>query len=519
MDLYTFKVDKVKISHTRAIHEDTLHLVYTAYVDGDVVAQSLLSLGDFNDGEFVPGDHVPDAQKGGLARVVINDPTSKIAFNFQLLNAGNVPAGALTGRVSATADQLAGIGAGLAGVGVAEGTGALAVASGPLFLGAIALEAFATLYSWLNTDCDGPVAVDQISGPRYALDAWADTPSQIIQVDQRPYPGVESPTGCGSNSHYNVSWSLRHWRTWAQVADEAQPAVPLIAEAGVSAAAHNGALHAFGVDEAGNLLSARGFTGATWSLHKIGVFGLSSLPVSAVSFNDRLYVLGIQSDGNITTLAYTSDGGSWTLFASGPNGLDTDIGIATAVFRHRLYVIARDSSSKRLRLTSSDDLVTWDPWADIPDSGLPPVSVIAAASLGDVLHIFALHLVATDVHTLLHNSTPDGSTWTGWREVERGTRLQGAGLLLDVAAGVFQDRIYIASRWDKVQEGDIGFEDIIAVNFSQDGDNWSGWRIPPSSEVRSAGATAALAPVGNHMYIFAPELVASSVDGHTVWVY
>jgi hypothetical protein len=193
------------------LHEDGLQLGYSVYVDGDLVASPLvLSLGDFDNGKYRTVEHVPQDSAPGLGPVVINDPTAKVAFMFQLLNTGNAPQGALSGRIAGTADQLAGITAGLSGVGataVLMGESA-AVVSIP-FAAGLALEAFANLWSWLEVDCDGPVAFDQISGPRYVLDAWTDNPTGSVRTQQN-YPGAESPTGCGGNSNYDVTWSLYH---------------------------------------------------------------------------------------------------------------------------------------------------------------------------------------------------------------------------------------------------------------------------------------------------------------------
>ena len=106
MDLYTYTVEDFIITDTRALHNDTLKLSYAAYVNGDFVANPrLISLGDFDNGEYSTVDYVPSDQSPGLADVVINDPTAKVTFIFQLVNAGNVPEGALTGRLAATADQ------------------------------------------------------------------------------------------------------------------------------------------------------------------------------------------------------------------------------------------------------------------------------------------------------------------------------------------------------------------------------------------------------------------------------
>lgn len=74
-----------------------------------MVANHLISMGDFDNGGYHTADYVPAGQSPGLADVVINDPEAKVAFIFQLVNAGNVPTDTLTGRMAASADQLAGI--------------------------------------------------------------------------------------------------------------------------------------------------------------------------------------------------------------------------------------------------------------------------------------------------------------------------------------------------------------------------------------------------------------------------
>lgn len=533
MDLYTFMIRKFIITDTRAPIHDTLTLGYSAHVDGDIVAQSnLIQMGDFDNGEY---DHLP-----GLARVVINDPTSKVAFIFQLLNAGNVPNDIVNGRIIATADQLAGITAGLSGAG---SIGA-ALVSG-YFWAAIAIEAFANFYSWLSADCDGPVAIDQISGPRYILDAWTDTtPTRSVSFD-RKYPGSAPPGDCHT-SNYEVIWSLSHSRAWVQVqdllADSDIVVGLLVSETGVSAAAHNGAVHAFGVAPGFPLgfpppwspvvTHARTFTGASWTVHAVGSFDLASLPgttvgasqpVSVVSYDDRLYVFGILSDNSIQALAYTVDGGSWVQQATGPGGLRTAEPITTAVFRHRLYLLARDSATNHLRMTSTADLDTFNPWVDVLEpSGFPPVSSVAAVALGESLHIFGVYQNTKDQNhgaIIMHKSTTDGSTWTGWDTVEGGAHPEGsAAEPLDVAVGIFQDRIYLATRWKPTNH--------IALNFSEDGANWSGWRIPrfdvdPHVDPPDLqfSATAALAPVGNHLYIFAPWVIPNKDGLHNVWAY
>jgi hypothetical protein len=506
VDLYTFTVEDFIIHDTRAVHNDTLQLSLSAHVDGDVVASRVISIGDCDNGEYSTVDFVPSDVGPGLGPVVINDPTSKVAFNFQLVN-GSLPAGTLSGSFAAAADKLASMGAGVAGADAA------ALATGPTGLLLIGLS---ELWSWLSVDCDGPVAVDQISGPRYVLDAWTDNSAESVRMQKR-YPGSDSPMGCGGNSDYEVIWSLQHSRAWVDVKD--QSGSQLISEGGVSAAEHNGAVHAFGVGGGGGVTHARTFAGASWTVDDLGPFDLGNLPVSAVSFDDRLYVFGVHADGSISSLAYTVDGGSWVTRAKGPGGLETAEPIATAVFRHRLYVIASDSVSGQLRVTSTSDLGAWDLWTDVPSLGMPPASAVAAAALGDTLFIFRVYKSGkTPDAVIMRNSTSDGVTWSGWTTVEGGSPLEGAPAdePLDVAAGVFQERIYLATRWESTNN-ELYLTDYIAVNFTEDGNDWSGWRR--YGDEYQATASAGLAAVGNHLYILSTKLEPHIGETTHVWVY
>lgn len=515
MDLYTFVIETFTINQTRSLHHDTLRLTTTAQVNGDAVANAYFSLGDFNNGDYTAADFVPAGEVPGLAQVVINNPEAMVAFIFQLVNAGHGTDSTLTARMAASADQLAGITAGLAGAGATT----LGAALSSSFLPAgLLLEAFANVWSWLNVDCDGPVAVDQISGPRFVLDAWTDTADQKVHVYQ-DYPGSQSPDGCNdSNSDYVLTWSLRHWRSWLPVGNDAGH--PLLSSTGLAAAEHHGGLHVFGSAD-GQLTHARTFTGQTWDVDTVGSTG-TALPASAVSFDDRLYVFTVQ-DLSISALAYTVDGGTWQPLDAAPPALQTNEAAAAAVYRNRLYLAAHDYGSGALQLTSTADLHIWNPWETVPPTGLVPTKAVAAAALHGTLYLFGLYPTGKPPESVVvvQNSTADGSTWTGWDLVEAGVRPDGSGPSDEptaVAAAVFRDRLYLAVPWQSGTGQDA--TSYLTVNFTADGANWSGWRIPQSDQsdlqFRPA-ASPALAAVDGHLYVVSP---GAEADGNKhIWAY
>ena len=260
------------------------------------------------------------------------------------------------------------------------------------------------------------MAVDQLSGPRYVVDAWADddTTGTSTIVREQHYPGVDSPDGCGGNSDYTVGWLVQHWRGWAEVVDATENG--LQSAAGVSAAAHHGAVHAFGVTPGGVVTHARTFTGSSWLVATAGTFGLSDLPVSAASFADRLYVIGVLADQTVAVLAFTTDGGSWPQHGDRqPAAIKTVQPVAVTPFANRLHLIARDSSTGSLVMTSASDLLRWSPWTPLPASGLTPPSPVAAAWLTDRLYLFGITDTKNPPRSteVVVSSTQDGVTWTG----------------------------------------------------------------------------------------------------------
>ena len=515
MDLYTFVVEDFIIRHTRSVHNDTLHLSHSAFVDGDLVASSVHLLGDFDNGEYSTVDYVPSDQSPGLANVVMNNPQSKTAFIFQLVNAGHVSQSTAVAGLSAAASKLKDVAGGLAAAGATAVSGAVV---GTAFPPGLVIAAFNELWSWASQDTDGPIAADLLSGPRYVIDAWTDNGTQTIRTQQE-YFGTDSPIGTGGDSDYLITWSLRHHRTWTQVT--AKVGGDLVSDNGLAAATHHGGVHVFGVTPTGEVTHARTFTGAVWAVDSLGNFPLLQQPVSAISFNDRLLVFGVDSDAKITSLARTTDGGTWVPFTSTPADLTTKQPVALAELDNRLCLLARDAGTQTLQIAFTPDVRRWTPWAVVPDAGLAPKTAVAAATLDGTLYLFGLYVTnKTPGVIVVVNSSTDGTTWSGWSEVEGGVRPEqglASDVPLDVAATSFEGQLQLAVRW----ETDNGLEvtHYVATNTSRDGKDWSGWRIPDSDKAFAPSSSAAVAGTDGHLYILSAWDNANIGDTTHVWSY
>jgi len=115
------------------------------------------------------------------------DPTTQITFNYQILNAGHK-------NDVEVQDALFKAGEALSKAAFATG-----------FWGAAASAAIEIL-KVVFADCDGPVAIDQVTFT--GGDLRSLTAREGIASETRFYPGTDSPQSCGSNSQYKVTWQI-----------------------------------------------------------------------------------------------------------------------------------------------------------------------------------------------------------------------------------------------------------------------------------------------------------------------
>lgn len=192
---YIFRLNNFKITNIRAHHEDTAYVSFTLKV-GDHQFQTLTkNMGGVNNGihniglEFGPID--------------ISIPDTSVLFNYQIVNAGHsgessivkgLESGA-TGMLSAGGTVLAAsLGGGIWGIVIGGALGITTLGIGELF-------------KLLTANCDGLVAVDQVAVKEATLENWVSNSGSHSET--RFYPGYDSPHGCGSNSRYYVTWSVK----------------------------------------------------------------------------------------------------------------------------------------------------------------------------------------------------------------------------------------------------------------------------------------------------------------------
>lgn len=186
MAIFDFGIQSIDIKNTRSKHEDTDYVVFTLRL-GSLDPQTLVqSLGNLNSGVVKP----PLYLSFNWVELSIDD---SVTFNYLIVNAGSAGSAQVEAALKAS------------GSAWAKGQGPQSAN----FTGALSDE-----QTWFNDQlksvlnpksCDGIVAAEQDHFQYGDLTAMiANGPFS----HQTNHPGVRSPSGCGPNSQYMVTWGI-----------------------------------------------------------------------------------------------------------------------------------------------------------------------------------------------------------------------------------------------------------------------------------------------------------------------
>lgn len=195
--VYTFTVTSFKITDTRSVHEDT-DFVSAAGAVGSAAAVSAptKSMGDVNNGTHAVN----------LSVQVAALPTDSVSFSYGIVNSGydaNKLEASLKSLVSSAASKGAKAGIAAAADALIPGSGSIASTFGS----SAADWAIGKLLDIVFANCDGSVAAGNHVYSGSQLAAQTAGGKTVSGTDDNK--GTDSPTGCGANSRYYVSWSIK----------------------------------------------------------------------------------------------------------------------------------------------------------------------------------------------------------------------------------------------------------------------------------------------------------------------
>jgi hypothetical protein len=203
---YSFALDSFRITDTRSLHEDTDYVSITLAVGAAAPITKVKYMGDVNNGTFKPGLTFDN---------VAVDPTVPVVFSYTIVNNGHGSKANVEKALEQAGTQLAQKAAQAASKAIGQEIGSLlgasiGTAAVPVVgtaLGALAGWLVGEIGSVLFANCDGPVAAGVHVFTGAELAAQTAGGKVVTQTDHNP--GTDSPHGCGRNSNYFVTWSLR----------------------------------------------------------------------------------------------------------------------------------------------------------------------------------------------------------------------------------------------------------------------------------------------------------------------
>jgi hypothetical protein len=217
VDFYTFALESIHIDNTRSRHEDTDLVTFALQATGHQFPAQLHGTGNVNNGDY--GVNL----KFG---VMLLSDTDEAVMSYEIYN-GDVSA--ISNQLNALAKSLLtqqSTSLGIGGVAVpypnisgGQSVAAISGLSVASLLGnttgwyaAVAKSLATDAINFLFPNCDGFVAADAIGLRKSNWDSAIDGAGGSTFRKSMQYGGSNSPSGCGSNSSYTVTWSVTRER-------------------------------------------------------------------------------------------------------------------------------------------------------------------------------------------------------------------------------------------------------------------------------------------------------------------
>jgi uncharacterized protein YcfJ len=199
-------LDSFAITNTRSRHEDTDFVTVSLAIANRPTLSQTRALGNLNNGNF-PLDMI-------FSNVSIT-PGEIAVLTYGMVNSGHQSPGEVATALETAFKTLATKGAQIAATAIGGAIGgelgaSIGTAAVPIIgtaLGALAGFLVGGAFGLLFADCDGPVAAAVHTLTYDQIKAALAGGNGLVHTDDQP--GINSADGCGSNSHYTVTWSAR----------------------------------------------------------------------------------------------------------------------------------------------------------------------------------------------------------------------------------------------------------------------------------------------------------------------
>jgi hypothetical protein len=468
--LCNFSIDSFAIMNTRARHEDTDYVAASVAVGNRPAVTGTRSMGDLNNGNY------------GVGIVFQNieiRPGETAVFSYAIVNSGHQDPSWVEQQLQNTVATLATKGAQAAATAVGDAIGGmvgleLGTMAIPLIgsaLGALAGWLVSSLGGIILANCDGPVASGFHVFPFDDIQRGTAGGVQPFGVND-DQPGVDSATGCGSNSHYSVAGSVN------LVGVSASGPTAIIVPTGQAAYSKW-----FGFDVGADKFIRGANSGFPLKqLQWTGLLNSQTSPgaqINAVSRRPNqvdAFVIGL--DSRVWTAAWNGEWAGWWQTPDQPCILGTSVGaVSRGLDQLDIFVVGPDRqvhSAAWGPQTNSE----WAGWWQILDGKFPPGAPVSAVSCTtDEIDIF---VVGTDGGVY-------SAAWGPWTDYEWG----GWWRILDGLASPGSLVSAVSRKEDQIDIFGIGTDGFVyTAGWSPS--QWGGWwKIGETPFAQGSAITAA----------------------------
>lgn len=217
MDFYTFDLESIHIDNTRSRHEDTDLVTFALQATGHQFPTQRHGTGDVNNGDHGVGLTfgvmlLGDNDEAVMSYEIYNGDVSSLsdqlnALAKSLLTQQSTSLG--IGGVSLPVPNISG-GTSVVGISGLSVTSLLGNTTG--WYAAVAKSLATDAINFVFPNCDGFVAADAIGMRKSGWDSAINDAGGTTFRKSMQYRGGDSPSGCGSNSSYTVTWSVTRER-------------------------------------------------------------------------------------------------------------------------------------------------------------------------------------------------------------------------------------------------------------------------------------------------------------------
>ncbi len=202
----TIGLDSFFIKTTRSLHKDTDFVTVSLAIANRPTLSQTRAVGDVGDGNHALNMSFPHVSIA---------PHETAVLTYAIVNSGHQDSGKVIQTLEQAIKDIATLGAKFAASEAGAALGAtlgasIGTAAVPFIgtaVGAVAGYLLSKGFNLLFANCDGPVAA--------AVRALTYDQIKAVVASGKPqphtddHPGVNSPHGCGANSHYTVTWSVK----------------------------------------------------------------------------------------------------------------------------------------------------------------------------------------------------------------------------------------------------------------------------------------------------------------------